>query len=329
VPFATLAAALTVLVIAVTIIAPVVLVSQQLVRQLTDAVTLVQESLASGQWRDAIAQRPQLAGIVDWIEQSASLEDVPARLGETLKEWGPALVVGSLAAAVQLGITILVLFYFFRDKRDLAGDVRSVLPLSEREADRMIGRITETIHATIFGSLVVAAVQGFMGGLIFWALGLPAPILWGAVMAVLATIPVAGTFVVWAPTAAYLAMTGSFGKALVLVAWGAIAIGLIDNVLYPVLVGKRLRFHPLPVFFSIVGGLSLFGARPPTPRPDQAAVTPPSTGSATPVTNDASSDSRKSAAFAISSGRPVRPIGTEPCARFCTSSSGSMPAVDF
>ena len=260
VPQATIAAALTVLIIAVTIIAPVVFVSQQLMRQLMDSVTFVKESLASGEWREALAQQPQLSGVVGWIEQVASLEDLPTRVTDHLEEWGPSLVVGSLAAAMQLGITILVLFYFFRDKRDLAGDVRSLLPLSEREANDMIRRITDTIHATVFGSLVVAAVQGVMGGLIFWVLGLPAPILWGAVMAVLATIPVAGTFVVWAPTAVYLAVTGEWGKALVLVGWGAIAIGLIDNVLYPVLVGKRLRFHPLPVFFSIVGGLSLFGA---------------------------------------------------------------------
>jgi predicted PurR-regulated permease PerM len=99
-----------------------------------------------------------------------------------------------------------------------------------------------------------------MGGLMFWFLGLPAPIVWGAVMALLATIPVMGTFVVWAPAAVYLAASGAWVKAAILVGWGAVAIGLIDNFLYPMLVGRRLRFHPLPVFFSIVGGLALFGA---------------------------------------------------------------------
>ena len=94
----------------------------------------------------------------------------------------------------------------------------------------------------------------------FWFLGLPAPVVWGAVMALLATIPVAGTFVIWAPAAVYLAASGQWGKAAILVGWGAVAIGLIDNLLYPMLVGRRLRFHPLPVFFSIVGGLAVFGA---------------------------------------------------------------------
>ena len=259
VPYPTLAAGLTVLAIAAVIIAPLVFVTQQIVRQVVDAGAYVQEAVQSGSWRQAIESRPQLAMVVGWVENAVSLDDMLGRAAGYVEEWGPALVAGSIVTAVQLLITALVLFYFFRDKRDLAGDVRSYLPLSEREADMVVRRVTDTIHATIFGSLTVAAVQGFMGGLMFWLLGLPAPVLWGAVMAVLATIPVAGTFIIWAPAALYLAMSGEWGKALILAGWGCAAIGLIDNLLYPILVGKRLQFHPLPVFFSIVGGLWGFG----------------------------------------------------------------------
>jgi predicted PurR-regulated permease PerM len=93
----------------------------------------------------------------------------------------------------------------------------------------------------------------------FWWLGLPAPLLWGAIMALLAIVPVLGAFVVWVPAALYLALSGNWGKALILTAWGGIVIALIDNLLYPVLVGKRLRLHTLPVFIAIVGGIVLFG----------------------------------------------------------------------
>jgi predicted PurR-regulated permease PerM len=259
VPHATAAAVLTVVAITLAIIVPIIFVTHQLVRQVMEAGRFAQETLASGAWRQAIESRPRLAALLGWIESAVSLDDAITRMAGTLEEWGPTVLVGSLAAAIQLLITLLVLFYFFRDRRDLAADVRSFLPLSTRETDAVFQRVTDTIYATIFGSLVVAAVQGFMGGLMFGLLGLPAPILWGAVMTVLATIPVAGTFVVWAPTAVYLAFTGSWGKALVLAAWGGLAIALIDNLLYPILVGKRLQFHPLPVFFSIVGGLWVFG----------------------------------------------------------------------
>lgn len=103
-------------------------------------------------------------------------------------------------------------------------------------------------------------MQGALGGIIFAILGVPAPILWGAVMFVAANIPVLGAIAVWAPVAIYLALTGSWGKALVLAVFGAAVISVIDNVLYPVLVGQKLRMHTVPTFFSLVGGLALLGA---------------------------------------------------------------------
>ena len=103
-------------------------------------------------------------------------------------------------------------------------------------------------------------MQGVLGGLIFWWLGLPAPILWGAVMALLAIVPVLGAFVVWLPVAIFLAASGQWGQAVILALWGTVVVGLIDNLLYPILVGKRLRLRTVPVFFAIVGGLAVFGA---------------------------------------------------------------------
>jgi predicted PurR-regulated permease PerM len=260
VPNAALSAALSVVTVALVIIAPAAFVIQQLVRQAGETLRIAREYIETGAWREVLTSRPRLAPVLAWGADNFATEDLLARAGEYLEAWGPALLSGSVGVAVQLLITLLVLFYLFRDKRDIAADVRSFLPLSERETDILLRRIVDTIHATIFGSLAVAAVQGFMGGLMFWLLGLPAPVVWGAVMALLATIPVMGTFVVWAPAAVYLAAGGAWVKAAILVGWGAVAIGLIDNLLYPMLVGRRLRFHPLPVFFSIVGGLALFGA---------------------------------------------------------------------
>jgi predicted PurR-regulated permease PerM len=90
-------------------------------------------------------------------------------------------------------------------------------------------------------------------------LGVPGAVVWGAVTFLTALVPVLGTFIVWAPIAGYLALTGSVGKALFLVGWGGIVVGSVDNVLYPYLVGDKLRLHTVPTFFSILGGLSLFG----------------------------------------------------------------------
>jgi predicted PurR-regulated permease PerM len=169
-------------------------------------------------------------------------------------------VKGSVWMAAELLITFFFLFYFLRDRRAVMKSFRSLVPLSDAETDEVFGRVFDTIYATVYGTIAVALVQGFLGGLIFWWLGLPAPLLWGTVMALLAIVPVLGAFVIWLPAAVFLALEGSWGRALILMAWGGIVISLIDNWLYPVLVGKRLRIHTVPVFIAIVGGLILFGA---------------------------------------------------------------------
>jgi predicted PurR-regulated permease PerM len=122
------------------------------------------------------------------------------------------------------------------------------------------GRAADASHATFYGTIVCAAVQGTLGGLMFWWLGLPAPLLWGVIMGLLAIVPVFGAFVVWIPAAAVLALDGQWGKALILSVWGSVVVGGIDNVLYPILVGNRLRLHTVPAFVSVVGGLVVFGA---------------------------------------------------------------------
>ena len=116
------------------------------------------------------------------------------------------------------------------------------------------------IYATVYGTLTVSAVQGCLGGLMFWWLGVPAPILWGVVMAVLSLFPMAGSFLVWFPTATWFALQGDWTRATILVAWGATVIGLVDNLLYPLLVGREMRLHTLLVFFAIVGGVLAIGA---------------------------------------------------------------------
>ncbi len=171
-----------------------------------------------------------------------------------------AVVTGGAWIGMQFFVTLMCLFYFLRDRHHVLAAVRSLMPLAPEEADEVFSQVDDTIHATIFGSLMVALVQGCMGGLIFWLLGIPSPVLWGAIMGLLAVVPVLGTFVIWAPTAVFLAMKGEWGKAMILASWGGIAIGLIDNLLYPYLVGKRLQFHTILVFFAIVGGLAQFGA---------------------------------------------------------------------
>jgi len=125
---------------------------------------------------------------------------------------------------------------------------------------RLFGRVGDTIFATVYGTLAVSLIQGLLGGLMFWCLGLPAPLLWGVVMALLAVVPMLGASVIWAPAAIFLALDGSWEKALVLAVWGVLVVSTIDNLLRPILVGKRLKLHTVHAFISMVGGVILFGS---------------------------------------------------------------------
>ena len=248
-----LAAGISVILVAIALIGPAIFVVSQLVGQLAANAQELQERFV------AAAQQYEF---LQPIAAQLGKQEIPQEAQDAVRTVAsnvPGYLTGTLWAAAQLLFTLFILFYFFRDRGVLLGRLKSLLPLTSDEADRTFQRIEDTIFATLYGSVVVAMVQGAMGGLIFWMLALPAPLLWAAIMGLLAVIPTLGTFVVWGPAALYLAVNGEPGKAAVLVAWGCVAIGLIDNFLYPMLVGKRLRLHPLLVFIALVGGIATFG----------------------------------------------------------------------
>jgi predicted PurR-regulated permease PerM len=141
----------------------------------------------------------------------------------------------------------------------MARKIPDLLPLERSQSEGLLRRVRDVIDGSIYGVLVVALIQGGLGGLTFWILGIPSPVLWGLVMAVASMIPLLGTASVWVPGALYLLLTGSWGKAIILAAFGGLVISSIDNFLRPKLVGDRIRLSELVMFFSVLGGLQLFG----------------------------------------------------------------------
>lgn len=255
-----LAALLSVLIVAVTIVAPVSFVAQRLVTEAANGAYVIQAQFEAGTWRQVLDAYPQIAPVEKWIEQQVDLSAIIHNVAAWLTNAAASFVRGSVVQLLGVLLTFYLLFYSLRDRDAGVRTIRQILPLSHAELDQLLGRIVDTIHATIYGILVVAGVQGTLGGLMFWWLTLPAPLLWGFVMALLSVVPVLGAFVVWIPTTIYLALEGDWTKAAILAAWGAIVVGHIDNILRPILVGNRLKLHPVPLFVSFLGGLSLFGA---------------------------------------------------------------------
>ena len=172
-----------------------------------------------------------------------------------------ALAVGqsALQVLVMFVLMLYLLFFFLRDGDQLVEAFVRALPLGDVRERRLLARFAEVSRATIKGTLVVAAVQGTLGGLAFWALGLGAPVLWGVVMGVLSMLPAVGSFLVWGPAAIYLFATGAVMKGVVLVALGALLIGTIDNVLRPILVGRDTQLPDYLILLSTLGGIVAFG----------------------------------------------------------------------
>ncbi|MEX2263081.1 MAG: AI-2E family transporter [Bryobacteraceae bacterium] len=254
-----LAAAISVVAVALIVVAPAIVVANELLAEAANAVEIYQQGGLS-RWETVARQYPRLGVLMNWAVQHLDLNREFERMGEAVTARIGALVSGSLWAMAELLITFFVLFYFFRDRRKLLRGVRSLVPLAEDETDELFDSVANTIYATLFGIFVVGMAQGATGGFMFWLVGLPAPLTWGLIMAILAVIPLLGAFLIWAPAAIYLMLTGDWVRGLILFSWGLVVVSLIDNILYPIIVGKRLHVHTVPVFFAIVGGLSVFGA---------------------------------------------------------------------
>ena len=257
---ASLAAALTTLAIGVIVVVPLTFVGEQLIVQAANSAQQIEAKVKSGEWRRTLEGTPQLARIVDTIEQRIDLPGTLKALTTWLSATAGSIVKGSVMQLIGVCLTFYLLFFFLRDRVATLDAVRALSPLSAVEMDHLYKRIGDTIYATVYGTLAVAAVQGFLGGLMFWWLDLPAPLLWGVVMALLAVVPVLGAFVVWMPAATYLALEGNWVDAATLTVWGMFVVGTIDNLMRPVLVGNRLKLHTVLAFMSVVGGLMLFGA---------------------------------------------------------------------
>ena len=254
-----LSALLSVGVLAIVVVGPATLIAERLVNEAAKGATVFQAQIAGGAWRRSIEGHPRIAAAGKWVEQQFDLPAIFGNIAAWLTNTGASLVQGSVALLISVVLTFYLLFYFLRDRRAILDTIRNLLPLSRAETDGLFGQIVDTIHATIYGTVVVAIVQGALGGSMFWWLGLPAPLLWGLVMGLLAIVPVLGAFIVWIPASIFLALDGSWEKAVILALWGGVVVAGIDNVLYPMLVGNRLKLHTVPAFISFVGGLALFG----------------------------------------------------------------------
>ncbi|MEJ5086882.1 AI-2E family transporter [Brucella pseudogrignonensis] len=160
---------------------------------------------------------------------------------------------------ISFGIMIYLLFFLFRDGAELGEKIRQAIPLSEDYKNQFVEKFAAVIRATVKGNIIIALVQGTIGGVTFWLLGIEAALLWGVMMTIFSLLPVVGASLVWGPAAIWFAVNGMWVQTIILILVGVLIIGLIDNLLRPPLVGKGTRMPDFVVLISTIGGISLVG----------------------------------------------------------------------
>jgi predicted PurR-regulated permease PerM len=188
--------------------------------------------------------------------------DIDAYIGQAMRfaatKLGP-FFAGTAQTILNFFLGTIALYYFLKDGPKFVRSVIRLSPLPDTDDKEVLGRLEIAINSIIRGTLIIAMAQGFMTGIGLAIFGVPSPTLWGSMAAIGAVVPGIGTSIVIVPAVIYLFVSQQTVAAIGLLIWGIIAVGLIDNFLGPILVGRGIKIHPLFVLFGVLGGLSFFG----------------------------------------------------------------------
>jgi len=261
-----LAALITLLTLSVIVIIPVLALLSAFIQQGASFYSLIESrEIEPAQFIDQIVSAiPFLPGLmeragVDTESIRAYLASSATGISEIIAQQALSIGRNTVNFTLHLAMMLYLTYFLLRDGDRLVALMTAAVPLSENRKQLLFHKFVEVTRATVKGNLLVAIVQGALGGIIFWLLDIPAPILWAVVMAFLSLIPAVGAALVWVPVALYLYATGAALDASILVAYGAIIIGLADNILRPILVGRDTKLPDYIVLFSTMGGIALLG----------------------------------------------------------------------
>ncbi|MFT5589064.1 MAG: putative PurR-regulated permease PerM [Bradyrhizobium sp.] len=222
-----------------------------------DFGTYFQQILAAlPQW---LVTQLQRLGMADFTELQAKVSLVIRQGSQTIAGQVLNITQNTFDFAIGFGMMLYLLFFLLRDGAALSARIKHVIPLEREQKKQLIAKFATVIRATVKGNIVVAASQGALGGLMFWFLGIQGALLWGVLMAVLSLLPAIGAALIWGPVAIYFLLTGAIWQGVTLIAFGVLVIGLVDNILRPLLVGKDTQMPDYVVLISTVGGISIFG----------------------------------------------------------------------
>lgn len=207
---------------------------------------------------------PQIQGVLESL--GLNIANIKTQFADLIKASSGIIAKNTLnigqntfAFFLNVGLMLYLAFFMLRDGETIIALLIKALPLGDTRERHLFDKFVEVTRATVKGNLVVAMVQGGLGGLILWVLGISGALLWGTIMMILSLIPMVGAGLIWAPVAIYLLATGAYIKGIILILFGVGVIGLVDNILRPILVGRDTKLPDYIVLFSTLSGLTLFG----------------------------------------------------------------------
>ncbi len=258
------AAALSTVCVTLLLVGPALGLLGGLVNQATAAVRQLQ---GAGDWSTHIPPSAQRG--LEWLQEHG-VSGIPtdplplaregaAWLAHLLESRAGEALRNAAGVALKLLILLFALFFLFRDGPALVDRTRSLLPFEDEHSDRIVAQTRDLIFASVTASLIIGSIQGLLGALAFAIVALPSPLFWGAVMGMLALLPVIGGWLVWGPAFLWLAVEGQYGKAIVLVAICAGAAGVLEHFVRPLLLSGKSQMNSLLILVSVLGGISVFG----------------------------------------------------------------------
>ncbi|MEJ2182980.1 MAG: AI-2E family transporter [Nitrospirota bacterium] len=264
--FRSVASVATLLVILVLILGPFSYISFLLAQEISQMV----DYLEAGKIASVldVLKLPGIAWLVDRVKELLDMQeaDIGKLLVQNLAAAGRQLL-GQVGMGVRnvLGVALnfvfmsLTIFFFLRDGSQYLEHLRSYLPFPPEQRDRLERQVKDMVISTMYGGVVVAVVQGLLAGTTYYFLDVPSPVVWGIATSIMSFVPMLGAFSVWGPIVVYLFVKGAVVNAIILFIVGACVISVVDNVLRPIIVGERVKMPTVLIFFSVLGGIKLFG----------------------------------------------------------------------
>ncbi len=262
------AALITILIVIFIVMLPLAVIATSLVQEATSLYGMIQ----SGKLDFGLYFHQVWDALPSWVQKMmaqsglTNLGAVQDKLVIGLREGSQFLATRVLTIGqftfhfiVNFFIMMYLLFFLLRDGETVFINIKKAVPLRAEQQYMLFTKFTTAIRATVKGGILVAILQGMLGGLIFWFLGIHAPLLWGVLMAFLSLLPAIGAGIVWLPVAIYFLATGAIWQGIILIIFGALVMGLADNFLRPILVGKDTKLPNYIVLISTLGGLEMFG----------------------------------------------------------------------